>query len=93
MDALYGNQRSRIELYINLLDKARAGKKKTRLMYATNTSYKDLCKLLLEAISKGHIAQSGTDYQITESGIRLLESWNAFTALFLASDSTTAFAY
>ncbi len=71
--------RDRLRLVAAVLEAARTGASKTRIMYMANLSFKLLEKYLGAAMSIGFVQQVGSTYELTEKGIEFLEKYNRFS--------------
>ena len=84
-------RRSKLELYVNILEEIRSGNiKPTKIMYASNLSWKPLKQMLTSLIDKELIeeceAKMGDDrtnkvYGITDKGRNVLEYFGKAKAL------------
>ncbi|MEM2914190.1 MAG: winged helix-turn-helix domain-containing protein [Candidatus Bathyarchaeia archaeon] len=74
--------RRRFEIMASILDAAKAGAKKTRIMYVANLSYSLLEKYLTETIDVGFIRLNNNAYEITEKGRIFLEMNSEFSSKY-----------
>jgi len=77
VDAAMSSKRSRIEIYLDVLNAIRRGTHKpTRIMYRTNLSWKPLMRILESMAEQGlvRVEENGnrTTYWITEKGKNVL---------------------
>ncbi|MEM2506761.1 MAG: winged helix-turn-helix domain-containing protein [Nitrososphaeria archaeon] len=70
--------RRRFEIIADILNAARNGAKKTRIMYVANLSHKLLEKYLMETINVGFIRFNNDNYEVTEKGRIFLERYEQF---------------
>jgi len=75
-------RRSNIEIIAEMLEIGENGAGKTKIMYNANLSYTQIQKYLGFLMSQGFIdkmemGNPSVTYQITESGLKLLESINS----------------
>jgi predicted transcriptional regulator len=80
------NRRSKLEIYIDILEKINKGViKPTRIMYEANLSWKPLQQILKSLISQELIIESTTEdsdkrtkkaYKLTEKGINVIRYFN-----------------
>ncbi len=75
------NRRSNIEIIADMLRVGKDGAGKTKIMYNANLSYTQIQKYLGFLISEGFIGKvkmgnPAVTYQVTQNGLKLLESIN-----------------
>jgi len=73
-------RRSRLETIAEILETAKDGAKKTRIMYGCNLSYRQTKKLLNHLLETG-LLTIGNSYHTTEKGLRLLEAYHTLELL------------
>jgi predicted transcriptional regulator len=74
--------RRRFEIIADILDVAKNGAKKTRIMYVANLSHKLLEKYLMETINVGFIRFNNDGYEVTEKGQLFLERYAGFSGKY-----------
>ena len=79
-------RRSNIEIIADMLRAGENGAGKTRIMYSTNMSYTQIQKYLSFLVTKGFIDKVEADntaitYQLTNSGLKLLNLINSLTGM------------
>jgi len=80
---MMSQRRSRLEIHIKILDSIRNGlEKPTRIMYASNLSWKRTMEMIYNLIAQGLVTEiietrmgvkSRRRYNITEKGVSILE--------------------
>jgi len=65
-------RRSRLEIYAEILDKARGGALKTELVYRVNSNFRWLEQALIILLNAGLLARHGRKYHSTEQGLNWL---------------------
>lgn len=86
-----GKRRSNIEIIAEMLKVGENGAGKTKIMYNANLSYSQIQKYLgyltgQGFIDKVKIGNPSATYQITESGLRLLNSINSVMEMLGLND-------
>jgi len=84
-------RRSNIEIIAEMLKVGENGAAKTKIMYNANLSYTQVQKYLGFLMSQGFIdkvemGNPSVTYQMTESGLKLLESINSLIEMLGPSD-------
>ena len=84
-------RRSNIEIIAEMLKVGENGAGKTKIMYNANLSYTQIQKYLGFLVSQGFIdkmqlGNPSVTYQVTENGLKLLESINNLIAMLGLSD-------
>jgi predicted transcriptional regulator len=74
--------RRRFEIIADILNVAKNGAKKTRIMYVANLSHRLLEKYLMETINVGFIRLNNDDYEVTEKGQLFLERYGQFSSKY-----------
>jgi predicted transcriptional regulator len=74
--------RRRFEIIADILDVAKNGAKKTRIMYVANLSHKLLEKYLMETINVGFIRFNNDGYEVTDKGQLFLERYAQFSGKY-----------
>ena len=80
------NRRSNIEIIADMLRVGENGAGKTEIMYSANMSYSQIQKYLGFLISNGFITKVAignpvVTYQVTKSGLKLLDSIDSVTEM------------
>jgi len=75
--------RRRLEIIADILNAAKNGAKKTRIMYVANLSYELLEKYLAEVVNIGFMRLNNDGYEITEKGRLFLERYEQFSSKYL----------
>jgi predicted transcriptional regulator len=85
--------RSRTDLIVSILEAARHGATKTKVMYSSYLSSHQLRSYLELVIKNGLLAYDSTRhrYSTTDKGLRLLELYDAIGKLKLAPPALSAF--
>ena len=73
-------RRSRLETIAEILETAKDGAKKTRIMYRCNLSYRQTKRLLDHLLETG-LLTIGNSYHTTEKGMQLLEAYHTLQIL------------
>ncbi len=86
-----GQRRSNIEIIADMLKVGENGAGKTRIMYNANLSYSQIQKYLGFLMSQGFIdriemGNPAVTYQVTDSGLKLLESINNVVEMLSLED-------
>ncbi len=86
-----GRRRSNIEIIADMLKVGENGAGKTRIMYNANLSYSQIQKYLGFLMSQGFIdrievGNPAVTYQVTDSGLKLLESINNVVEMLSLED-------
>jgi predicted transcriptional regulator len=83
--------RSRTDIIVSMLEAARDGGIKTKIMYSSFLSSHQLRTYLELVISNGLLAYDSTKerYRTTEKGLRLLELYDSIDKLELAPTAST----
>jgi predicted transcriptional regulator len=83
--------RSRTDIIVSMLEAARDGGIKTKIMYSSYLSSHQLRTYLELVISNGLLAYDSTKerYRTTEKGLRLLELYDSIDKLELAPTAST----
>lgn len=68
--------RDRLEVTVDILNAAKEGAKKTRIMYVANLSYTLLEKYLKETAKLGFVCVKDNVYSTTRKGLAFLEKYN-----------------
>lgn len=68
-------RRSQMEIFAEILLIAQDGSKKTKLVYLSNTNFKNMMGYLSDLIERGLIEVDGRDYITTEKGNKFLEQY------------------
>jgi len=82
-----------MDLVRDILNEAKQGANKTRLVYATNLNFKLLEKYLTFLIAKGLVAKSedgGPTYQTTKQGEEFLKHYASLETILKAEPQTIA---
>lgn len=74
--------RRRFEIIADILNAAKNGAKKTRIMYVANLSHRLLEKYLMETINVGFIRFNNDCYEVTEKGRMFLERYEHFSSKY-----------
>lgn len=76
-----GSYRGRLDIIADILDVARQGAKKTKIMYHANLSYKLLSKYLTEVIQAYLVRfdRKGRCYVLTSKGREFLERYKEYS--------------
>ncbi|MGB9959765.1 MAG: winged helix-turn-helix domain-containing protein [Candidatus Bathyarchaeales archaeon] len=74
--------RRRIEIIADILNAAKNGAKKTRIMYVANLSYELLEKYLAEVVNIGFVRLKNDGYEVTEKGRLFLEKYEQFSSKY-----------
>jgi predicted transcriptional regulator len=74
--------RRKFEIVADILEAAKNGAKKTRIMYFANLSYSLLEKYLSETLKIGFIRLKNNAYEITEKGQLFLEMYGEFSSKY-----------
>ena len=88
-----GRRRSNIEIIADMLKVGENGAGKTRIMYNANLSYSQIQKYLGFLMSQGFIdrievGNPAVTYQVTDSGLKLLESINNVVEMLSLEDDS-----
>jgi predicted transcriptional regulator len=73
-------RRSYFEIIAEILETAKDGAKKTRIMYSCNLSYRQT-KRLLNHLLGTELLTIGNSYHTTEKGLKLLEAYHTLELL------------
>jgi predicted transcriptional regulator len=73
-------KRSHFEIIAEILETAKDGAKKTRIMYRCNLSYRQTNKLL-DHLLETELLTIGNSYHTTEKGLQLLEAYHTLELL------------
>jgi Predicted transcriptional regulator len=73
-------KRNRLEIIAEILQTAKDGAKKTRVMYNCNLSYRQTKKLLSHLLETG-LLTIGNSYHTTEKGLQFLEAYHTLELL------------
>lgn len=76
---LMSKYRSRIDIIAAILNVARQGVCKTRIMYIANLSYRLLEKYLKETVELGFLGFDNSGYRVTDKGLAFLEKYVNFS--------------
>jgi len=68
-------KRSRLEIYAEILDKARMPQRKTGLVYGVNSNFAWLSEALEVLVGAGLITQVGSGYTTTQAGLAWLKMY------------------
>jgi len=68
-------RRSRLEIYAEILDKARRPQRKTGLVYDVNSNFQWLSDALEVLVGAGLIVQVGSGYTTTQAGLAWLKMY------------------
>ena len=91
------HRRSRLDIYLDVLRAVKKGvMKPTRIMYAVNMSWNPLQKVLRSMLSTGFIREielkgknrTTRHYEITQSGLNVLDYWDEGKDLLKLMEST-----
>jgi predicted transcriptional regulator len=74
--------RRKFEIIADILNAAKDGAKKTRIMYVANLNHGLLKKYLMETISIGFIRFNNDGYEVTEKGRIFLERYTQFSSKY-----------
>lgn len=85
-------RRSNIEIIAEMLKVGENGAGKTRIMYNTNLSYTQIQKYMGYLLGRGFISEMqvgnpSVTYQITEKGLKLLQSINSVMEMLGLNES------
>jgi len=73
-------KRDRVEIIAEMLQAAKNGAKKTRIMYQANLSYRQT-KILLAYLLKTGFLRVGNSYHTTEKGLQFLRTYQTLELL------------
>jgi predicted transcriptional regulator len=73
-------RRSYFEIIAKILETAKDGAKKTRIMYRCNLSYRQTKKHVSHLLETG-LLREGNSYHTTEKGLQLLEAYHTLELL------------
>jgi predicted transcriptional regulator len=79
--------RGRLEIIVDILNVAREGARKTKIMYVANLSYRLLEKYLEETVRLGFMCFNDYHYEVTEKGRTFLEKYSDFSSRYSKVDS------
>ena len=80
---LMGKNRDRISIIAAILEAAKSGHSKTRIMFAANLSFMLLEKYLNVTISAGFVRVEGSIYKLTARGEEYLKHYKLFEERYL----------
>jgi len=73
-------RRDRLKLIAEMLQKAKNGAKKTRIMYQCNLSYRMTNEYLIHLLETG-LLRMGNSYHTTEKGLQFLQAFQTLELL------------
>ena len=73
-------RRDRLKIIAEILQEAKNGAKKTRIMYKCNLSYRQTKRFLTFLLETG-LLRIGSSYDVTEKGLRFLQTYHTLEFL------------
>jgi predicted transcriptional regulator len=80
LKVLRAMKRNRFEIIADILETAKDGAKKTRIMYRCNLSYRQTKKLVSHLLETG-LLTVGSSYHTTEKGLQFLKAYHTLELL------------